>query len=139
MPVIVGTEGEKAISISGRSDMKTGYITYDPGFANTGSCKSRITLWTGKRAFFAIAAFIEQLAENVPFVETSFLLINGHLPRRKELTRTSIMLNDQVHGACEDMRDLFSNFPPPVPSHGHPVCHGKCPAEFLSGNHHHGG
>ena len=73
---------------------------------------------------------IEQLAEKSSFVETSFLLINGHLPRRKELTRTSIMLNDQsmVH---EDMQIFFSNFPVcPIP--WHPVRHGQCPAEFLS-------
>jgi citrate synthase len=43
-------------------------------------------------------------------VETSFLLINGHLPSRQELTQTSIMLNDQsvVH---EDMQFFFQHFP----------------------------
>jgi len=41
-PIIVGTEGEMAIDIRKLRE-KTGLITYDPGFANTGSCKSKIT------------------------------------------------------------------------------------------------
>ena len=110
LPVIVGTEGEKAIDIRALRH-ETGYITYDPGFANTGSCKSRITFMDGEKGILRHRGIpIEQLAEKSSFVETSFLLINGHLPRRKELTRTSIMLNDQsmVH---EDMQIFFSNFP----------------------------
>ncbi|RLB21262.1 MAG: citrate (Si)-synthase, partial [Deltaproteobacteria bacterium] len=37
-PIIEGTEGEKAIDIS-TLRARTGLITYDPGFANTGVCK----------------------------------------------------------------------------------------------------
>lgn len=110
LPVITGTEGEKAIDIRSLRQ-KTGYITYDPGFANTGSCKSRITFMDGEKGILRHRGIpIEELAEKSSFVETSFLLINGHLPKRKELTRTSIMLNDQsmVH---EDMQVFFSNFP----------------------------
>ena len=53
---------------------------------------------------------IEQLAEQSSFVETAFLLINGRLPTRKELTDFSVLLNDHslVH---EDMRQFFDNFP----------------------------
>ena len=53
---------------------------------------------------------VEELAENSTFVETSYLLINGRLPLRKELNRFSVMLNDHslVH---EDMRHFFENFP----------------------------
>ncbi len=110
LPVITGTEGEKAVDIRALRK-ETGYITYDPGFANTGSCKSKITFMDGEKGILRHRGIpIEQLAEKSSFVETSFLLINGHLPLRKELTRTSIMLNDQsmVH---EDMKIFFSNFP----------------------------
>jgi citrate synthase len=53
---------------------------------------------------------IEELAEYSTFVETSYLLINGHLPTQRELNRFSVMLNDHslVH---EDMRHFFENFP----------------------------
>ena len=37
LPVVVGTEGELAIDIS-QLRAKTGAITLDPGYANTGSC-----------------------------------------------------------------------------------------------------
>src|SRR5271165_3265436 len=47
-PVIMGTEGEKCIDIRRlRSD--SGYITYDDGYANTGSCMSEITFIDGEK------------------------------------------------------------------------------------------
>jgi citrate synthase len=43
LPYVIGTMGEKAIDISRlRSD--TGFITFDDGFGNTGSCQSAILL-----------------------------------------------------------------------------------------------
>ena len=48
LPVITGTEGEKAIDIRSLRSA-TGYITYDPGFGNTGSCKSAITFMDGEK------------------------------------------------------------------------------------------
>ncbi len=110
LPVITGTEGEKAIDIRSLRH-ETGLITYDPGFANTGSCKSKITFMDGEKGILRHRGIpIEQLAEKSSFVEISFLVMNGHLPTREELTRTSIMLNDQsmVH---EDMQFFFQNFP----------------------------
>jgi citrate synthase len=53
-PLIVGTEGEKAIDISSLRQ-QTGLITLDTGYANTGSCESAITLnipVLSKRLFF---------------------------------------------------------------------------------------
>ncbi|MBW1826669.1 MAG: citrate (Si)-synthase, partial [Deltaproteobacteria bacterium] len=47
-PVVVGTEGEKAIDISNLRQM-TGLITLDPGYANTGSCSSAITFMDGEK------------------------------------------------------------------------------------------
>ena len=39
MPVVVGTEGEKAVDIS-ELRAKTSYLTLDHGYGNTGSCLS---------------------------------------------------------------------------------------------------
>ena len=46
-PIVVGTEGERAIDISALRK-KTGYITLDDGYSNTGSCKSAITFIDGE-------------------------------------------------------------------------------------------
>jgi citrate synthase len=109
-PVICGTEGEKAIDITSLRQ-KTGYITMDPGFANTGSCKSSITFMNGEEGILRYRGIpVEQLAEHSTFKETAYLLINGDLPSRKELNRFSVLLNDHslVH---EDMQIFYQNFP----------------------------
>ncbi len=109
-PVIEGTEGEKAIDIT-TLRQKTGYITMDPGFANTGSCVSAITFMDGEKGILRYRGIpVEQLAEHSTFKETAYLLINGELPSRKELTRFSVLLNDHslVH---EDMQIFYLNFP----------------------------
>jgi citrate synthase len=110
LSIVTGSEGEEAIDIS-QLLKETGLITLDPGFANTGSCQSCITFMDGKKGILRYRGIpIEQLAEHSKFVETSFLLINGDLPKSKELNRFSLMLNDHslVH---EDMRAFFENFP----------------------------
>ena len=109
-PVIVGTEGEKAIDIRELRE-KTGFITYDPGLANTGVCKSSITYVNGEKGILRYRGYpIEELAEKSTFVETAYLLLNGELPTKEELKAFSDKLNDHslVH---EDMREFFQNFP----------------------------
>jgi len=110
LPIVTGSEGEEAIDIS-KLLKETGLITLDPGFANTGSCRSSITFMDGKKGILRYRGIpIEQLAKHSKFVETAFLLINGDLPTHEELNRFSLMLNDHslVH---EDMRTFFENFP----------------------------
>jgi len=64
LPMIVGTEGEKALDIS-RLRQETGLITLDPGYANTGSCISAITFMDGERGILRYRGYpIEQLAEH---------------------------------------------------------------------------
>ncbi|HKK90347.1 MAG TPA: citrate synthase, partial [Desulfobacteraceae bacterium] len=111
LPVITGSEGEKAVDIT-RLRQETGHVTFDPGFANTGSCKSAITYMDGEKGILRYRGIpIEQLAEHSSFVETAYLLIAGKLPTRDELTRTSVLLNDAslLH---EDMKFFYQNFPP---------------------------
>lgn len=110
LPIVIGTEGEKAIDIS-KLRQETGLITLDAGYANTGSCQSSITFMDGEKGILRYRGIpVEQLAEQSTFVETAYLLINGELPSRKQLTDFSILLNDHslVH---EDMRQFFENFP----------------------------
>jgi citrate synthase len=109
-PLIIGTEGERAVDIS-RLRAETGLITFDPGYPNTGSCKSAITFMDGEKGILRYRGIpIEQLAESASFVETAYLLINGELPTREELTRFSVLLNDHslIH---EDMQHFFANYP----------------------------
>jgi citrate synthase len=110
LPIVIGTEGERGLDISGLRQ-ETGLITLDPGYANTGSCKSGITFMDGEKGILRYRGIpIEQLAEHSTFTETAYLLLNGELPTREQLTNFSILLNDHslVH---EDMREFFENFP----------------------------
>jgi len=116
LPVIEGSEGEKAIDIRSLRQ-QTGYITFDPGFGNTGTCRSAITYMDGEKGILRYRGIpIEQLAKHSTFVETAFLLITGQLPSREELTRTSVYLNDfsPLH---ESMKAFYQNYP----SKAHPM------------------
>jgi len=109
-PVIVSTEGEKAFDIA-KLRSQTGYITMDPSFSNTGSCKSAISYIDGDKGILRYRGIpVEQLAEHSTFVETAFLLIYGHLPNQKELDDFSSAFNEHsmIH---EDMKNFFDAYP----------------------------
>lgn len=109
LPVVVGTEGEKAIDIR-KLRNETGYITLDPGFVNTGACTSSITYLDGEQGILRYRGIpIEQLAEKSNFMEVCYLLIHGHLPTREELKRFSSRMSNHamIH---EDMKHFFDNF-----------------------------
>jgi citrate synthase len=110
VPIVVGTENEKAIDIA-QLRAKTGYVTLDPAFMNTASTKSAITFIDGDKGILRYRGIpIEQLAEHSTFVETSYLLINGHLPNKPELQKYSTLLtrHSLIH---EDMHRFFEGFP----------------------------
>lgn len=110
LPLLTGSEGEKAIDISSLR-AETGFITLDPGYANTGSCLSSITFMDGEKGILRYRGIpVEQLAEHSTFKETVYLLINGRLPTRDELTQFSVMLNDNslVH---TDLKTFYQNYP----------------------------
>ncbi len=111
LPVVVGTENERAVDISDLR-AKTGYITLDDGYGNTGSCSSAVTFIDGEQGILRYRGIpIEELAEKSTFVETAYLLIYGHLPTHEELRRFSDLLtrNENIH---EDMKHHFEGFPP---------------------------
>lgn len=108
-PVIVGTEGEKGIDVN-ELRSRTGYITYDPSYANTGSCKSAITFIDGEKGILRYRGIpIEQLAEKSRFVETVYLLIHGDLPTKKQLDVFSQGLTDNA-ALHEDFWHFFNGF-----------------------------
>ncbi|MBE2246298.1 MAG: citrate synthase [Candidatus Competibacteraceae bacterium] len=110
MPVVVGTENEKAIDINNLR-AETGYITLDSGYKNTGATVSSITFLDGEEGILRYRGYpIEQLAERSDFIEVAYLLINGELPTKKQLDDFSeaIKMHTLIH---EDMRRFYSAFP----------------------------
>ncbi|WP_397547211.1 citrate synthase [Rhodothermus marinus] len=111
LPVIVGTEGERAIDIR-KLRAQTCYITYDPGLANTGSCQSSITFIDGEAGVLRYRGYaIEDLVEHSSFVEVCYLLIYGELPTRAQLEQFQDRLTHHslLH---EDMKKFFEGYPP---------------------------
>lgn len=110
-PAVEGTENERAIDITTLRD-RTGYITLDEGYGNTGSCTSAITYIDGDKGILRYRGIpIEQLAEKASFIETAWLVIWGRLPTEEELRRFRARLtaNEMLH---ESLRNNFEGFPP---------------------------
>ena len=110
LPVLEGSEGERAIDIT-RLRADTGYITMDPGYANTGSCQSAITFIDGERGILRYRGInIEQLAEKSNFLEVAFLLMYGNLPNADQLDyfTNSINRHTMLH---EDFRKFYASLP----------------------------
>jgi citrate synthase len=111
LPTLVGSEGEVGVDISALR-AKSNAITLDPGFGNTGSCRSAITFIDGEQGILRYRGYpIEQLAENASFSEVSYLLIYGELPNRQQVTdwRRKLTYHSMIH---EDMKKFFEGFPP---------------------------
>jgi citrate synthase len=116
LPIIEGTEKEKAIDISKLRD-QTGYITLDIGYKNTGATQSAITFLDGEEGILKYRGYpIEQLAEKSSFIEVAYLLIYGELPTQDQLNKFNYELSHHtlVH---EDMKKFFDGFP----SKSHPM------------------
>ena len=110
LPVVRGTEGEKAVDISGLRKA-SGFITLDQGYENTGSCRSAITFIDGEKGILRYRGYpIEVLAEHSTFIEVAYLLLYGELPTAIQLKEFSTFLNQSslIH---EDMMHFFVGFP----------------------------
>ena len=84
-PVVVGTEDERGIDIS-KLQAQTSHITLDPGYVNTGSCKSDITYIDGEGILRYRGIPLEQFANGPNFIEVSWLLIFGRLPTQERVS-----------------------------------------------------
>lgn len=110
LPVITGSEGEKAIDISKLRSM-SGYITIDPGFKNTGATTSGITFLDGEKGILRHRGYaIEDLAEKCSFLEVSYLLLYGELPNATELKTFEDNITEHTL-VNEGLDGMFKAFP----------------------------
>ncbi len=125
LPIIEGTEGELAVDVS-KLRAQTGYITMDPGYANTGAARSAITYIDGENGILKYRGIpIQELAENASFLETAYLLIYGDLPRKSELDGfiERITGHTMLH---EQLNRFYEGFP--QEAHPMAVCSAVCSA-----------
>ncbi|MEO6789677.1 MAG: citrate synthase [Ornithinibacter sp.] len=110
LSVVKATEGNNGYDISALLK-ETGNVTLDSGFTNTASCTSAITYIDGDAGILRYRGYpIEQLAKHSSFIETSYLLIYGHLPSADELSAFEhrISQHTMLH---EDLKGFFGGFP----------------------------
>ncbi|HJR17340.1 MAG TPA: citrate synthase [Gemmatimonadales bacterium] len=77
-----------------------GMMTYDPAFMNTAACRSAVTFIDGERGILRYRGYpIEQLAERASFLEVAYLLCEGELPNKKQLSKweEEIKFHTYVH------------------------------------------
>ena len=110
LPLIIGSEQEVGIDISDLR-AKTGAITFDVGYKNSGATASAITYLDGELGILRHRGYsIEDLAENATFMEVAYLLINGELPNKAQYDvfdqniRSHTLVN-------EDMKNIFEAWP----------------------------
>jgi len=119
LPAVRGTEDEIAVDIQSLR-ASTGMITLDPGYGNTGSCKSAVTFIDGEKGILRYRGYpIEELAERSSFLEVAWLLVHGELPTRAELegfTR-EVTRHTMLH---QDFMGFFDSMP--KDAHPMPVC-----------------
>ncbi|MGN0870612.1 MAG: citrate synthase [Victivallales bacterium] len=110
LPVVVGTEGEKAFDIA-QLRKETGYVSLDQSLTNTAVCYSSITFIDGEKGILRYRGIpIEELVKTEAFVKVAYLLVHGTLPDEEQSRLFSSLLNKNslLH---EDMRHFFDHFP----------------------------
>ena len=110
LPVVVGTEGEKAFDIA-QLRKETGYVSLDQSLTNTAVCYSSITFIDGEKGILRYRGIpIEELVKTEAFVKVAYLLVHGTLPDEEQGRLFSRLLNKNslLH---EDMRHFFDHFP----------------------------
>jgi citrate synthase len=118
-PIVTGSEGERAVDIQ-KLRAQTGLITLDPGFGNTGACRSAITFIDGEQGILRYRGYdIAELAEKSTFLEVAWLLLYGELPTDGELATLTgeIKQHTLLH---ENFRRFFDALP--KDAHPMPVC-----------------
>ena len=114
LPLVVGTENERAVDIA-QLRAESGLITLDEGYGNTGSCQSKITFIDGERGILRYRGYpIEQLAEHSTFLETAYLIIFGELPNEQQFREFRELISEHMF-IHEAMRHHFEGFPPNAP------------------------
>ena len=110
-PLVKGTENEVAIDIKTLRGATNGVITIDPGYKNTGACKSAITFLNGEKGVLRYRGYsIEDLAEKADFLEVAYLLIFGELPTKDQLVKFHSDIKDKAI-VDDDVRKILDAFP----------------------------
>jgi citrate synthase len=110
LPIVVGTENEKAIDIS-KIRSESGYVTLDPSFVSTASCYSNITFIDGEKSILRHRGYpIEEIVEHKSFIDTCYLLYHGEFPNKEEKELVSYLLT-KYSLVDEDMIHFFQAFP----------------------------
>ena len=113
-PVRIGTQGNRAIDIEGMFE-RTGHITLDHAYTNTGATTSTICYKEGEHGHLGVLWYrgyaVEDVARHCDFLEAAYLLIRGELPNVDQLQqfRGNIHRQMLLH---EGMQTLFAGFPP---------------------------
>lgn len=116
LPTFAGTENEVAVDIKKLRDM-TGAITYDPGYGNTGACKSAITYIDGEAGILRYRGYpIEQLAGSIRYSAAAYLMVFGRIPTDEEFLewRRALTMNSFVHSSQVSFLDHY-------PTSAHPM------------------
>ena len=109
LPILQGSVGPDVIDIR-KLYGQSGMFTFDPGFTSTGSCESALTYIDGDEGILLHRGYpIGQLAEQSSFLEVCYLLLNGELPNKTELTSftRTISRHTMVH---EQLSSFFGGF-----------------------------
>ena len=110
-PLIKGSENELALDIKTLRGVSNGVITIDPGYKNTGACKSAITFLNGEKGVLRYRGYsIEDLAEKADFLEVAYLLIFGELPTKDQLVKFHSDIKDKAI-VDDDVRKILDAFP----------------------------
>ncbi|MBL1433100.1 MAG: citrate synthase [Gammaproteobacteria bacterium] len=109
LPLRRGTIGPAAVDITSLY-REFGYLTYDPGFMSTASCRSSITYVDGNEGILLYRGYpIEQLAEHSTYIEVVYLLLYGDLPNSQQLSDFSGSIN--MHTMInESLRSFYQGF-----------------------------
>jgi len=117
LPLHKGTLGQDVIDIAPLAKANT--FTYDPGYAATASCESRITFIDGDKGVLLHRGYpIEQLAEHSDYLETCYLLLNGELPARRRGESDLLRPDSPAHHGERVHFQIHGRFPLRRPSHG---------------------
>ncbi|MCK9993104.1 MAG: citrate synthase [Alphaproteobacteria bacterium] len=109
LPVMHASEGPSVIDVR-KLYAETGMFTYDPGFTSTASCDSKITYIDGDAGILRHRGYsIDELAFKSDFMETSYLLLEGELPNKKQKAKFvhDITMHTMLH---EQILNVFRGF-----------------------------
>ena len=108
LPIYSPTIGQDVVDVGALGSH--GFFTYDPGFAATSSCQSEITYIDGDKGVLLHRGYpIEQLAEHSDYLETCFLLLEGHLPSAAEKIKFENIIRRHTM-VSRSMESFFSGF-----------------------------